>query len=181
MNFKKIFEALKAIYTTYFRKTEINKQVFAFRRANNDPISLRPEPPEADRVRLYAGLIAEEAFETISAMYGDPPSFTIHKEATMELIQKMPVDVDMIEVADGLGDVDYVVENARQEFGIDGLPISEEIQRTNMAKFGPGSWVRESDGKRMKPNGWTPPNIRGELLKQGWREPSEGPSSDSES
>ena len=172
---KKLITKIKAIYYTYFRRTEIFKMVRAFRRANGDPIVLRPEAPSDERVRLYAGLIAEEAFETVGAMYGHDGAFMAHKEAVMQLIRTLPPAVDMVEVVDGLGDVDYVVENARQEFGIDGLPIADEIQRTNMAKFEEDSWIRESDGKRMKPPGWTPPDIAGRLAKQGWVNPEGDP------
>ena len=45
-------------------------------------------------------------------------------------------------------------------------PVADEIQRTNMAKV--GGPVRE-DGKRLKPPGWQPPDIEGELKKQGWQ------------
>ena len=63
-------------------------------------------------------------------------------------------------------DLDYVVEGTRLEFEIDGGPIAVEVHRSNMAKV--GGPVRE-DGKRLKPPGWTPPDIAGELRKQGWK------------
>jgi predicted HAD superfamily Cof-like phosphohydrolase len=75
------------------------------------------------------------------------------------------IRVDLPELADALADLDYVVEGARLEFGINGAPIATEVHRANMAKLdGP---VRE-DGKKQKPEGWKPPDIESELRKQGW-------------
>jgi predicted HAD superfamily Cof-like phosphohydrolase len=63
-----------------------------------------------------------------------------------------------------MADLDYVVEGTRLEFGIDGEPIAAEVHRANMAKTeGPVA----PDGKRLKPPGWTPPDIAGVLRKQG--------------
>lgn len=47
--------------------------------------------------------------------------------------------------------------------GIDVRPLFAEVQRSNLAKAG-GKVI---DGKLRKPEGWTPPDIRGELIKQG--------------
>lgn len=30
---------------------------------------------------------------------------------------------------------------------------------------------KRADGKHMKPEGWTPPDVAGELVKQGWKKP----------
>ncbi len=50
--------------------------------------------------------------------------------------------------------------------GVDSRPIQLAIHHANMAKKdGP---KRESDGKRLKPPGWKPADIEGELRKQGW-------------
>ncbi len=71
----------------------------------------------------------------------------------------------MVEFADACGDLDYVIEGARLTLGINGKPVADEIHRTNLAKV--GGPIRD-DGKRLKPEGWTPPDIAGELRKQGW-------------
>lgn len=48
-----------------------------------------------------------------------------------------------------------------------GFPMDEiwaEVQRSNMAKLQPdGTVKRRDDGKILKPDGWTPPDIRGIL------------------
>jgi predicted HAD superfamily Cof-like phosphohydrolase len=110
----------------------------------------------------------EEAFELLEALFGKDSVIDNSKETVNALINNMPINVDMVEFADACGDIDYVVEGARLAFGINGKPIADEVQRTNMAKFGPGSWVRESDGKQMKPEGWQAPDIKKLLEDQGW-------------
>jgi hypothetical protein len=48
---------------------------------------------------------------------------------------------------------------------IDGAPIAAEVHRANMAKVG---GPKSPTGKQLKPPGWTPPDIFGELKRQGW-------------
>lgn len=95
--------------------------------------------------RLRGNLIAEESTETC---YG------IVRE-------------DMVEIADGIGDAIFVLLGAAVSYGIDMSPIWDRITEANMAKEG-GS-TRE-DGKILKSADWKPPDIRGELIKQGWKE-----------
>ena len=131
----------------------------------------KPQTPSDDRVRLRLSLCLEEAFELLEACVADTMAEHVREEkrTVLQLIREIPLDVDLVEVADALGDSDYVNEGARLEFGINGLPVAEEIQRSNMAKV--GGPVRE-DGKRLKPPGWTPPDIAEVLRKQGWSESS---------
>ena len=64
---------------------------------------------------------------------------------------------DLVEVADALGDLLYVVYGAAVSFGIDMEPVFDEIHRTNMLKDGGGN---RADGKVSKPADWQPPRIR---------------------
>jgi predicted HAD superfamily Cof-like phosphohydrolase len=67
---------------------------------------------------------------------------------------------NLVEAIDGLMDTLVVVFGTIEEMGFDPTPFWNEVHRTNMAKAsGP---VRE-DGKRLKPPGWTPPDIAGIL------------------
>jgi predicted HAD superfamily Cof-like phosphohydrolase len=128
-----------------------------------------------ERVKLRASLIAEEFFETMDAMFsisvpeGRRPLFSNVRDDFMFWLGRAgPVNirVDLVSLADGLADLDYVVEGTRLEFGIDGAPIAAEVHRANMTKVG---GPNREDGKRLKPPGWTPPDIEGELRKQGWK------------
>ena len=147
----------------------LSEQVAEFHAAMGLP-GLGPSSSEGpkiiadDRVRLRASLIAEEFFETMAAMFAQ--SFQPSLSVVMDRIMYSDVLVDMVALADGLADVDYVVEGTRLEFGIDGASIAAEVHRANMAKV--GGPIRE-DGKKLKPEGWAPPDIEGELRKQGWK------------
>jgi predicted HAD superfamily Cof-like phosphohydrolase len=143
-------------------------RLIEFHRAIGQPILPYPQVPPDDRVRLRARLIAEEFFETMDAMYGvngrSTPGAISKLVAARKLVANV-IDtcipgVDLVELADGLADLDYVIEGTRLECGIDGEPIAREVHRTNMLKSGgPVS----PEGKRLKPPGWTPPRIREEL------------------
>lgn len=111
--------------------------VQAFHEALDIPVG---ETPAIRRPELRAELIREEAAETVAAIERG----------------------DLVEAIDGLCDVIVVVLGTAVEFGIDLQPFWDEVHRTNMAKV--GGPVRE-DGKRLKPEGWTPPDIP-RLLRQ---------------
>ena len=59
-----------------------------------------------------------------------------------------------------------------------GIPLNQvftEVHRSNMAKALPDGTVRyRPDGKVLKPDGWTPPDIKGVLLSSGWFEEVSG-------
>lgn len=148
----------------------IRDQVAEFHQAMDVPIGRHPAVPPEERVRLRWRLIIEEVFEGLEATYpftqhthDQPSMLATAKTLVMAIVNEAQISVDLEALADAWGDVDYVVEGARQEFGIDGFPIAAEIHRANMAKV--GGPVR-ADGKRLKPPGWTPPNIEGVLSRQ---------------
>lgn len=68
------------------------------------------------------------------------------------------------EVIDAICDIIVVVHNASNIMGIDIEPYFAEVHRTNMAKV--GGPIRASDGKRLKPEGWEPPDILGMLKRE---------------
>ena len=87
----------------------------------------------------------------------------------MSLIEQDAVSRAALEMSRALGEeigAEAVVEGCRVEMGINGAPIAAEVHRANMAKVG---GPISPQGKRLKPPGWTPPDIEGELRKQGWR------------
>lgn len=147
--------------------TPSQKRLIEFHRAMGQPILPAPAVPSDERVRLRLRLIAEEFFELLEASgHFDGSGHTLIVMARSQVgdwVDHMKVHVDLPELADALGDLDYVVEGTRLEFGIDGEPVAEEIHRANMAKLkGP----RRADGKVMKPEGWEPPQIASELAHQ---------------
>lgn len=69
-------------------------------------------------------------------------------------------DERLVDVADALADLIYVVLGSAVVWGIDLSPVFEEVHRSNMAKIVNGVVLRRADGKIEKPAGWTPPGIR---------------------
>jgi predicted HAD superfamily Cof-like phosphohydrolase len=94
--------------------------------------------PAIRRPELRAELIAEEAIETVRA------------------IERR----DLVGSIDGMCDLLCVVYGTAAEFGIDLAPFWDEVHRTNMAKRGGPT---RADGKKLKPDGWEPPDIAGIL------------------
>lgn len=146
--------------------TNIRNNVLEFHKAMNCPTLSVPQIPPEKRVRLRLRLIAEEFVELLEATYNSSILIDSVKGLLNFIVDTAPIEVNMEKFVDSLGDIDYVNEGARLEFGVNGEGIAAEIQAANMRKVnGP---VRPSDGKRLKPPGWTGPDILGELRKQGW-------------
>lgn len=100
-------------------------------------------PKDADLVKLRVRLIKEEFLELMAAIHAG----------------------DIVETADALADLCYVTIGTALAMGIDLPVVWDEVHRTNMAKFGPGSG-RNGWGKIVKPPGWVPPDIVGILMTQ---------------
>lgn len=66
---------------------------------------------------------------------------------------------------DALADLAYVVEGGFLAFGVNSAPILAEVHRSNMSKIGGGL---DAYGKATKGPNYSPPDIAGELRKQGW-------------
>ena len=89
-------------------------QVAAFHTTFQHPVLEKPQIPSKDRCNLRVSLIAEELEEL--------------KEAIR--------DNDLVEVADALCDIQYVLSGAVLEFGLGEKfkELFEEVQRSNMSK-----------------------------------------------
>jgi len=88
--------------------------VAQFHKTFKHPILETPKIPSEDRCRLRVALIAEEL-----------------KELEVAIINK-----DIVEVADALCDIQYVLSGAILEFGLGEKfnALFEEVQRSNMSK-----------------------------------------------
>lgn len=113
------------------------------------PIPLLPEYPDLDTALLCSRLIREEEGELTEALW---------KAAA----NKNNLD-NIVEVADGMADLIYVVYYLANKMGIDLEPIWNEVQRSNMTKLGGG---KNAYGKLMKPPGYTPPQLRPLIQEQ---------------
>jgi predicted HAD superfamily Cof-like phosphohydrolase len=144
------------------------KMVADFHETFKHPIQTRPGIPSEERCRLRIALIAEELRELEDAVR----------------------DKDIVEVADALCDIQYVLSGAILEFGLGAKfrALFEEVQRSNMSKacnteeeaqrtvryylekdgtecyYRPegDKWLvyRKSDNKTIKSVGYSPANLR---------------------
>ena len=119
-------------------------------------IPTRPTVPSDDVCRLRASLMLEEVLETIHALgvdvtvgsYADGSQKSVDiKSLSFHNVAKP----DLIEIADGLGDLDVVGPcGTASACGIAMEPIKYAIDANNLLKFAPGHKFRE-DGKLIKP------------------------------
>lgn len=71
---------------------------------------------------------------------------------------------DLIETADALADIAYVVYGAALTFGIDLDAVLAEVHRSNMSKLGEGGQpIYREDGKILKGPGFFRPNVAAAL------------------
>lgn len=111
-------------------------------------INRRPTLVDDDELKLRYELINEEAQE----------------------FEDAAIARDMVEMADALADLAYVVFGAAVTLGINLQPIFQEVHRSNMTKIWPDGTVHKDDvGKVIKPPSYSPAAVEEELYLQGWR------------
>ena len=111
-----------------------------------------------------------EAFGQRVEMEPTWPDFNT-RELRLELIQEeleelsdAVADRDMIQIADALTDLLYVVYGAGHAFGLDLDECFEEVHRSNMSKLGEnGRPIHREDGKVLKGPGYFEPDLEGIL------------------
>lgn len=95
----------------------------------------------------------------------------IEEEVNKELIPAIQ-NKNMEKVADGIADAIYVLLGTAIAFGIDIEPIWKVVHQSNMAKvrYDDSDEANNTIHKVVKPEGWQPPDVIGELKKQGFQE-----------
>lgn len=149
------------------RQGDISYCVGAFHQAHGYPVRRVPtiDIPRAE-MTLRASLMSEEYFETMHGFYATIPRLEEAYELVKWVVANVSPAPDLVQIADGLCDQDYINDGTRHYFGIPRVPILKEVQRANMEKM--GGPVR-ADGKLLKPPGWRAPDIAGVLRAHGWR------------
>ena len=151
------------------KQPEALELVAEFHKTFKHPILEKPAIPDENRCKLRVALIAEEL-----------------KELEVAILEK-----DIVEVADALCDIQYVLSGAILEFGLGEKfkALFEEVQRSNMSKAcnseeeaiatikhykekdatecyyreEQGKWLiyRKSDNKTLKSIKYSPANLEG--------------------
>ena len=91
-----------------------------------------------EQTQLYMNLIKEEFEETAKAFDEE----------------------DLVEVADGLADMVWVIMGMCNSVGIDFDKIWTEVKSSNMSKLVDGKFIKNDAGKIMKPETYFKPNIK---------------------
>lgn len=117
--------------------------------------------PTGDQFALYWNLVQEEGIELGQAMH-DLLNLT-RKEPT-EADQQYITDVihRSANVVDAIVDTMVTLIGLGYSMGVDMEAAWQEVHQSNMAKVDPetGRVIRrEEDGKILKPEGWTPPDL----------------------
>ena len=109
-----------------------------FMEAFGQDVQLEPTWPDFNTRELRLELIAEELDELSDAV----------------------ADRDMIQIADALTDLLYVIYGAGHAFGIDLDECFQEVHASNMSKLGEnGRPIHREDGKVMKGPGYFEPDL----------------------
>lgn len=124
--------------------TDMFKSVVDFHKAFGQLVSEDPVFPIENIRDLRVKLLREEFEEYIEAEKNN----------------------DFVEVADALADLIYIACGTAASYGIPLDKVFEEVHRSNMAKLVDGKPLKREDGKVIKPEGWTPPDIEGVIKKQ---------------
>jgi predicted HAD superfamily Cof-like phosphohydrolase len=66
---------------------------------------------------------------------------------------------DIIETADACADLIWVIEGLCHSLGIPLQQVWDEVARSNMSKTVEGKLLKREDGKVLKPDTYSPPNI----------------------
>ena len=123
-------------------KTTNFEKVGDFMEAFGQKVEMEPTWPDFDTRELRLELIQEELEELSDAV----------------------ADRDMIQIADALTDLLYVIYGAGHAFGLDLDECFQEVHASNMSKLGEnGRPIYREDGKVMKGPGYFEPDLEGIL------------------
>ncbi|MBD3688673.1 nucleoside triphosphate pyrophosphohydrolase family protein [Nanchangia anserum] len=123
------------------------------------PISTAPASVDYERVHMRLGLILEEVGELVGAVYGTRAAAALDEVAS-RLREYDEGERDVVEAADALADLTYVVYGMALESGISLPRVLAEVQASNMSKLDEnGRPIYREDGKVLKGPGFFPPNV----------------------
>lgn len=138
------------------------ERVKEFHKTFGHPVADAPTSIKDDRYILRLALILEEAFELADALGFSTYDIKDSADYMLNTIGPRVYDkeVDIVAVADALGDLEYVVNGAALEMGIPLPEVVAEIHRSNMTKLGPeGKPIYREDGKILKGENYEPPRL----------------------
>jgi predicted HAD superfamily Cof-like phosphohydrolase len=140
------------------------KDVSILMRACDQEVNDHPTLSTPEVRLLRCKLTFEEVQEFIEAAgcfigVDEDGKFTIYTDET--------VTPDLLEMYDAIVDINYVNYGAAAALGLDAASGFKEVQRSNMTKVPANGKVKKNEfGKILKPECYSPPNLKKLLEKQ---------------
>ena len=87
--------------------------------------------------------------------------YALYLDLIREEVQELEDSQHPVSDLDALIDILVVTIGAIHSMGADAEGAWNEVMRSNLAKIDPesGTVLKREDGKVLKPDGWTPPNL----------------------
>lgn len=144
------------------------KHVEAFHDAFGHPVNKKPTIVDMKDVKLRLALILEEFIELTTASLDENSDKaqqlfeTLNKaQQQIQTLTEVDKDLNLVEIADALTDINYVTYGAGHCFGVDLDACMEEVQKSNMSKLGEdGKPIVNEMGKIMKGPNYQKPNLK---------------------
>jgi predicted HAD superfamily Cof-like phosphohydrolase len=123
------------------------------------------ELAEASGVVVLQTLNEQQLKEIKGAKEGEPVHVAItKKKQNFYIIKDYKEEVDLVEVADALADIEYVNLGAGAAYGLDVQEFFDEVHDSNMTKFVDG--YRDETGKWRKGPSFREPDLKQVLKNQ---------------
>jgi predicted HAD superfamily Cof-like phosphohydrolase len=145
--------------------TNFQKNVYSFMKAVGQNCPDSPSPPDNLTRVLRISLLIEEVLELAEAsgikvcLFNDDTPLSVN-----DFNYNIEGEVDLVEVADALADINYVSAGAACSYGLDLEPFEDEVCRSNNSKIANG--FRREDGKWQKGPNYSPANLAPILEEQ---------------
>jgi predicted HAD superfamily Cof-like phosphohydrolase len=112
------------------------------------------------KIFLNACEQTEEGFGPQSSLY-----YNLIVEEFWELKEAFQ-NKDMVEIADACADLKWVIEGLEHTLKIPQQEVWDEVARSNLSKISlNGKVLKREDGKVLKPDTYSPPDIKSILVK----------------
>jgi len=126
-------------------------------------------------IKLRLKLALEELEELFFAVLDVQSSKMVNKDFRRinDFINNLPdssFDIDLVEIADALTDIEYINNGTAAVFGIPMDETFQEVHRSNMSKLDKDKQpVFREDGKIIKSELYSPPDLESILVSHGYK------------
>ncbi len=144
--------------------------VWEFTNGTGNDIPHKPQLMTKDEVFFLIKMMLDEIME-LGATVASPEEVKTHMKVVIneskDIQQEEGTEIELIaSQADALVDCYYYSQNAACKKGVNLSKVFDVVHEANMNKQINGEFIKREDGKIMKPEGWQPPDIVGEIIRQ---------------